>query len=247
MNGTSINFVRKDVRKFMVYSEADIIEMANRFQKIRSANVYDVLDRMGYPFQTVSLDIKPLKEDMRIAGVAFTVQGCRYPEKLDEETNRSAFQKVYQALFKGCVVVVNSEKGSEGLGCFGEMTSWCLKQHGARGILVDGGIRDRMGLLEIPDWSVFARYTSHIESNGRWVIKEVQSPISITGQLQAQVRVRPGDFIVGDCDGVLVVPREIAMKVLIEAEKVEEAEQKSREDLAKGIPFEEVFQRYGRA
>ena len=50
-----------------------ILDMANRFQKIRSANIYDVLDEMGYPFQTLNLDIKPLKEDMRIAGAAFTI------------------------------------------------------------------------------------------------------------------------------------------------------------------------------
>jgi len=231
----------------MVKYKFDVLEMVDRFRKIRSANVYDVLDRMGYPFQTLNLDIKPLKEEMKIAGVAFTVQGHRYPEKIDEEVNKSSFERVYQAVFDGCVVVVNPEKGSEGLGCFGEMTSWCLKQHGARGILIDGGIRDRMGLLEIPDWPVFVRYTSHIESNGRWIIEDVQVPISVTGQLQAQVRVRPGDFIVGDCDGVVVVPQEIAEEVLVEAEKVEEAEQKSREDLAKGIPFEEVFKRYGRA
>ncbi|MDI3543185.1 MAG: 4-hydroxy-4-methyl-2-oxoglutarate aldolase [Candidatus Atribacteria bacterium] len=61
------------------------------------------------------------------------------------------------------------------------------------------------------------------------------------------MRVRPGDFIVGDCDGVMVVPKEIAEEVLIKAEKVEEAEQKSREDLAKGALFEEVFRKYGRA
>jgi len=224
-----------------------ILDMANRFQKIRSANIYDVLDEMGYPFQTLNLDIKPLKEDMRIAGAAFTIQGYRYPEKLDEDSNQSGFERVYQSLFEGCVVVVNPEKGSEGVGCFGEMTSWCLKQHGARGILVDGGIRDRMGLLEIPDWSVFVRYTSHIESNGRWMIKDVQTPISLTGQLQTQVRVRPGDFIVGDCDGVVVIPREIVEEVLIRAEKVEEVEQKSREDLAGGALFEEVFKKYGRA
>jgi len=99
----------------------------------------------------------------------------------------------------------------------------------------------------MPDWSVFVRYTSHIESNGRWIIKDVQTPISLAGQLQTQVRVHPGDFIVGDCDGVIVIPEEIVEEVLIKAEKVEEVEQKSREDLAKGALFEEVFRKYGRA
>jgi len=224
-----------------------IVEIAERFRKIRSANVYDVLDAMGMPFQTLSLEIKPLREDMRIAGAALTVQGYRYPEKLCSEENWRRFEKVYRSVFEGCVVVVNPERGAEGIGTFGEMTSWCLKQKGARGILVDGGIRDRMGLLEIPDWPVFARYTSHIESNGRWVVGEVGVPISLSGQLRSQVQVRPGDFIVGDCDGVVVVPQEVVEEVLVKAEEVERLEQLSRQELSKGTPFEEVFEKYGRA
>lgn len=223
------------------------IEAAESFKKIASATVYDVLDKIGYPYQTLDLGIRPLAKNMRIAGPAFTMQGCRTPEKKDEKTNLKTFVKIYTAIYSGCILVVNPEKGSEGMGVFGEMTSWCLKQHGAKGIVIDGGIRDKMGLLAIPDWPVFVRYTSHIESNGRYTNQAVEVPIAITGQLKKQVKVRPGDFIVGDCDGILVIPKEIVQEVLAKSERVWQAECDTRRDLANGMPFKEVYEKYGRA
>lgn len=223
------------------------VEMAESFKEIASATVYDVLDEMGYPHQTLDLGIKPLTKDMRIAGPAFTIQGCRSSERKDEKANFESFKRIYKAIYDGCVVVVNPERGSEGIGVFGELTSWCLKQRGAKGIVIDGGIRDRIGLLKIPDWPVFVRHTSHIESNGRYMNRDLQVPIVVTGQLKGQVGVRPGDLIVGDCDGILVIPKEILEDVLIKSKKVWEAECKTRRELAKGVPFEEVYERYGRA
>lgn len=221
--------------------------IADGFKEIASATIYDVLDQMGYPYQTLHLGIKPLREDMRIAGPAFTIQGYRSPEKKDEKANFDSFERIYDAIYPDCIVVVNPEKGSEGIGVFGEMTSWCFKQHGAKGILVDGGIRDRMGLLKIPEWPVFARYTSHIESNGRYVNRDIQVPIVITGQLATQIRVRPGDLVVGDCDGVLVIPVEIVEEVLAKSKEVWKAECTTRQELAKGSPFKEVYGKYRRA
>lgn len=223
------------------------LQMSKRFQKIASATVYDVLDEMDYPHQTLDLQIRPLREDMRIAGPAFTIQGCRSPERKDRKSNFGSFKRIYEALYPACIVVVNTEKADQGVGVFGEMTSWCFKQHGAKGILVDGGIRDRIGLLKIPDWPVFVRYTSHIESNGRYVAQDFQIPIVISGQLKKQIKVGPGDFVLGDCDGVLVIPQGIAEEVLIRAEEVWQAECRTRRELALGEPFEKVYEKYRRA
>lgn len=228
-------------------TKINAVEMGERFKKIASATVYDVLDKMGYSYQTLDLGIQPLRENMRIAGSAFTVQGHRAPDKLEEKVLIEIFERIYTAVYSGCVIVVNPEKGSEGMGVFGEMTSWCLKQHGAKGILIDGGIRDRMGLLSIPDWPVFVHYTSHIESNGRFMADKFQVPIIITGQLKKQIKVMPGDFIVGDCDGTLVIPQEITEDVLIKSEEVWKAECNTKRELATGVPFKEVYAKYGRA
>jgi regulator of RNase E activity RraA len=67
------------------------------------------------------------------------------------------------------------------------------------------------------------------------------------GTLTSQVPVRPGDWIVAEEDGVMVVPSEIAMEALIKAEEIESREQGMREDLASGMSFEDCYKKWGRA
>jgi regulator of RNase E activity RraA len=223
-----------------------VVEMAERFRRIPSATLYDVLDSMGSPNQCLSLDIKPLHDDMKVSGPAFTVHGSREPRGEGELTDSPTREfKIFKAMYPQCVVVVNAER-EEHCGHWGEMMSYAAKQHGATGIVIDGNIRDKLGLLNIRDWPVFVRKTTPIESNRRWRIHEIQVPIVMTGTLTSQVRVNPGDWIIGDADGVIAVPQEIALKVLLEAEKVEDLEEKSRRELSSNIPIEEVHRKYTR-
>ena len=126
--------------------------------------------------------------------------------------------------------------------------SYTARQFGAKGVVVDGGTRDREGLVAIPDWPVFARYTTPIESKKRWRSLEFQAPIFfVTGTLTSEVRVEPGGTcIVGDPDGVLVVPKTIAHEVLLAVERIEENEEGTRRDLADGLPVAESIATYGR-
>jgi 4-hydroxy-4-methyl-2-oxoglutarate aldolase len=220
--------------------------MVERFRRIPSATIYDVLDSMGLPNQCLSLDIRPLRDDMKVSGPAFTVHGSREPRSEGElsESLTKDF-RIFKAMYPYCVVVVNAER-EEHCGHWGEMMSYAAKQHGATGIVIDGNIRDKLGLLRIPNWPVFVRKTSPIESNKRWRIREIQVPIVVSGTLTSQVRVNPGDWIVGDADGVIVVPQEVAVEVLLEAEKVEDLEEKSRRELSSNVPIEEVHRKYAR-
>jgi regulator of RNase E activity RraA len=72
-------------------------------------------------------------------------------------------------------------------------------------------------------------------------------PIALPGTLTNQVRINPGDWIVGDADGVIIVPQEIAMEALVKAEDIEDREQGMREDLAAGMSFDQAFEKWGRA
>lgn len=229
--------------------EIPVLEMTERFNKIATATVFDTMDRMNMPNQVLDLNIRPLRDEMHIAGPAFTIRGgrdCRTGREWQPKEMEG--RNLWKEIYPGCVIVADPGLAREGgFGFFGEMTSWHLKQMGARGIVIDGGIRDRPGLLMIPEWPVFVRYTSPIESNPRWRMNEIQGPIVLTGQLVKQVRINPGDFIVGDSDSVLVVPKEAAPEVLIKAEEMWKREEGSRKDLAAGMSFEEVFKKWGRA
>ncbi len=234
----------------MFMDDANVIaEMASRFREIPSSTIYDTLDEMGYPNQCLSLDIRALHSDMCIAGPAFTIRGGREPRNHHDEPDmmleKFHDRGVYKAVYPGCVMVVNSEAEQQ-CGHFGEMTSYTLRQKGARGIVIDGGIRDGRYLLKIPDWPVFVRRLSPIESAHRFSANDFQVPIAITGTLTSQLRIDPGDWIVGDETGVLSVPQKIAVEVLEKAEEIEGRERLSREELAAGMPADEVFARYHR-
>jgi len=210
---------------------------------------------MGYPNQCIDLGIRPLFPNQHLAGMAITVRGARDPRSREEmkadwekakAEGKTHGPMLHELMFPGCVIVIDGG-GEPFTGKFGEMTSWGLKQSGATGIVIDGYIRDKRGLEVIPDYTVCARGTSPIESAQRWSQVAVNVPIGMPGTLTSQVKVRPGDWIVGGMDGVIVVPQEIAMEVLEKAEDIEAREQGMREDLAKGMSFKDAFDKWGRA
>ena len=228
-----------------------VVELQRRWIKIRSANLYDTLDKMGYPNQCLSLEIKPIVPGARIAGRAVTMRGIKAPYTMEEiESNKEEldppFETIQARAYPGCVVVIDG--GGERIsGKCGEMTSWAFKQKGATGIVVDGYIRDYEGLVEIPGYTVCAKGTAPIESKQRWMLKDFGAVIGMPGTLTATVRVRPGDWIVGDSDGVIVVPQEIAEDALAKAEEIELSEEGMRADMKNGMPFEDAYKKWGRA
>ena len=233
----------------MSVQEPSVVELQSRWDKIRVANIYDTLDRMGYPNQCLDLGIKPLFPHQHLAGQAITIRGAAYPvpsSEPDSDWVGDYFDKLRSLLYPGCVVVV--ESGGEGhAGKFGEMTSWALKQGGARGIVLDSYIRDYLGLEVIPGYTACARGTSPIESSNRWRMTDVNAKIGLPGTLTSRVRIDPGDWIIGEADGVIVVPQAIAMDTLLKVEKMEAEEQGMRADMAAGMSFDDSYKKWGRA
>lgn len=229
--------------------EPSVVELQARWDKIRVANLYDTIDQMGYGNQCVDLGIKPLFPHRHLAGQVLTVRGSAYPVPRGEEGSGwtgDYFNQLRQILYPGCVVVV--ECGGEGhAGKFGEMTSWALQQGGARGIVLDSYIRDAWGLEVIPNFTPCARGTSPIESAQRFQMNGLNVTIGLPGTLTSRVRVDPGDWIVGEADGVVVVPKKIALEALEKVEEMEAREQGMREDFAKGMSFDEAYAKWGRA
>jgi 4-hydroxy-4-methyl-2-oxoglutarate aldolase len=227
-----------------------VLDLQARWDKIRIANLYDTLDKMGYPNQCLDLGIRPLFPKQHLAGKAVTARGARdmrtRGEMQSDKKDTATFVSVGNLVFPGAVVVVDGG-GERWTGKFGEMTSWRLKQKGAKGVVMDGFIRDRLGLEVIPDYTVCARGTSPVESAKRWRIQATNVSIAMPGTLTSQVRVDPGEWIVGGPDGVIVVPQEIAMEALVKAEEIEQREQGMRTDLLAGMSFEDAYKKWGRA
>ena len=225
----------------------DIWEIKERFLKGYSADLYDTLDKMGYANQCMSLSIKPLREDMKICGPAFTIYGTREP-RYDSDFPNPKFDNFAQfdKMYKGCVVVLNAEK-DDICGHWGEMMSYGARAAGASGAVIDGNTRDKAGILRIKDWSCFARNTTPVESKARWRAKDLECPIYVSGTLSANILVRPGDWIFGDSDGVIVIPKEILHDALNAMEDIVRREHLSRDAFNNGDDIHTVFEKFNRA
>ncbi|HEY6076560.1 MAG TPA: RraA family protein, partial [Gaiella sp.] len=121
----------------------------------------------------------------------------------------------------------------------GELSVTSLKARGVAGCVLDGGCRD-VSFIRDQGFPVFTRFVTPEDSTWRWELEATQVPVAI-----GRVRIEPGDWIVGDDDGVVVVPAAIAEDVLVEAEAKAATESEIRAAVRNGMPPLEAYQRYG--
>jgi 4-hydroxy-4-methyl-2-oxoglutarate aldolase len=230
MNGTHTN------------GNAPMEQIVERYRKLYGGVIFDVLEHMGYSHQAVSHAIAPLSPEMRLAGPAFTVKGTTSVEK-DESKRYKRLIMIKEMKFP-CIEV--RDMGTPfSVALYGELSATSARAHGAVGALVDGGVRDCNHLINM-QFPVFARYRNPVEAFGRWVLLDYQVPIRLHGELSESVPVYPGDFIFGDYDGVIVIPKAITMDVLEECERVMGIEDLARGDFASGEDPVAVFERHKR-
>jgi len=94
-------------------------------------------------------------------------------------------------------------------------------------------------------YPAFSRYQCPVEAYGRFEIIEWEKQINLAGATSSRLAVNPGDYVFGDLDGVVIIPADLTLQVLEEAEKRFETETKVREDLKAGGAPLDVFRKYG--
>jgi regulator of RNase E activity RraA len=217
-------------------------EICERYKKLYAGAVFDVLERLGYPDQVLSHELVALAPGMKLAGPAFTVKGTLTAEK--DTVGRHQRMKAICDMTSPCIEV--RDRGTPfNVAIYGELSATTARAHGAVGALIDGGTRD-CGLLIQMGFPVFARYRCPVEAFGRYSWLKSQVPVLITGELTHTVVVNPGDFIFGEEDGVICIPKKLIMTVLEECEGIKTLEDQARHDFARGDDPVEVFQRYQR-
>src|SRR4029453_7808179 len=180
-------------------------ELCGRYGRLYTAAITDVLDHHGCYRQTLPHDIAGLTPDARVAGLAFPAAG-RSTRKPDPERAIRAFLTLLGAVPRDAVLVI--ESNDDVAAHFGELSAVAMKARGVRGVVIDGATRDA-AYIERERFPVFCRYRTPLDSLPRWRAVEWGRPITIGG-----VRIEPGDVVVGDLDGVAVVPRALAVPVL---------------------------------
>jgi 4-hydroxy-4-methyl-2-oxoglutarate aldolase len=214
--------------------------LRQRFMRIDTSNVADVLDEMGYPNQGLSAEFAPFPQDAaRIAGFAYTIRGQMTPYPLGGDTDK---MRACQGVQEDEVTVWSGD--GEGICYFGELIAVGMKERGCVGAIVDGGIRD-VRWLKHHDFSVFARYRTPVQSIGRWKVNASQVAVKMRGATAHYVDVSPGDFILADEDGVIVIPAGILLDVVAKAEELTDKEVQIRAELAAGLSLAEALAKFG--
>ncbi len=214
--------------------------LRRRYLKVDTATVADVLDALGLPDQGLAPGFAPYPATAgRMAGWAYTILGKmqRYAGSGDPRKMQAV-----DGVGKGDIAVWAGE--GKGVCFFGELIALGMKRRGCAGALVDGGIRD-IEWIKRRRFPVYARYRTPVQSIGRWKVTAWQVPVDMPGATARRVSVRPGDFVLADTDGVIVVPARAAAAVLAEAERLTATEIRIRRDLSRGASLEHVLRRYG--
>lgn len=210
--------------------------MRERFGAIYTAAVADVLDDRGFRQQTLPHEIRPLVPGMRVAGQAFTVQG-RPAETQDWDAAIRTTLTMLGSVLSGHVAVYACDQDIAAH--FGELSATSLLSRGVAGCVIDGGCRDVHFIID-EGFPVFTRFTTPEDSTWRWQVEATQVPITI-----GRVRVEPGDWVLGDEDGVVVVPAALAEDVLAEAETKASTENEIRAAVREGMTPLEAYERFG--
>lgn len=213
-----------------------------RYRGLYGGLIYDVLEHMGYPNQVLSHHLVPLEPSMKLAAPAFTVKGTATCVR--DETARQRRLEMIKEMRYPCIEVRDAGTPFP-VALYGELSANSARAHGAVGALVDGGVRDTCHLREM-SFPVFSRYRNSVEAFGRWSLLDYQVPILLSGELTAAVQINPGDFIFGDYDGVLVIPKALTIEVLEECERIKGIEDVARTEFANGEDPVEVFERHKR-
>ncbi len=208
--------------------------LADRLNKLYTPVVADVLDKMGYRNQCLSAAIRPLVAEFRCAGVARTVHTIPAPTTSPEHPYQLEMEAI-DSLKPGDLMVVSRSEWS----FWGELLSTAATYRGCRGIIIDGYTRDTKG-IEAIGFPVFCTGIHPADSLGRLDVDAYDVPIECGG-----VRVEPGDFVLGDHDGVVVVPQSIAEEAITNAEEKVRGENLVRSKLAEGMSVAEAFRTYG--
>lgn len=204
--------------------------------RVRSAMVSDALDSIGIRHQVLKAELKPLRSSMKAVGLAATIEFVP-DENYDPNDPYGAAIDFLDSLPEGSVAVVATH-GEKRSAFWGELFSAAAKGRGAQGVICDGPLRDTEQIVQV-GFSAFGSDTRPLDYKGRMKVKSSATPVSIGG-----VIVNPGDGVIADADGVVIVPKEHLAEVTRIAEARATAESTVLQDLLSGKSVRQVWDAY---
>jgi 4-hydroxy-4-methyl-2-oxoglutarate aldolase len=214
-----------------------IPELADRFSALYTGALTDVLDRHGYLQQTLPHELLPLRPGMRLAGPAYPILGRPHPGHGYDTSIRKILEMLGSVTPGSVAVYQTNDHLSAHLG---ELSVISLASRGCAGAVIDGGARDADYILR-EGFPVFSRYVTPQDCVPRWELLAHGDVTIVIGG----VRIAPGDWIVGDVDGIVAVPAERVQEILAEAEVKVATENEIRDAVRAGTLPLDAYERFG--
>ncbi|MBW7456845.1 RraA family protein [Paenibacillus sepulcri] len=212
-------------------------EMFRRMREsLYTGVICDTLDDLGYRNQAMRETIRPLNQEWVVVGRAKTILAVDV-----YHVSGNPYEKEIAAvdsILPDEVVIACTNRSTQN-GLWGELLSTASKVRGATGAIIDGLIRDSKMIVEL-DFPVYCTGTKPVDSRGRGLVIDYDCPVDCGG-----VIVHPNDVVFADRDGVVIIPKDIALEVVTGALDKATRENHTREELLAGKYLRDVYEKYG--
>lgn len=212
-------------------------DLSDRLAACYTGVVHDVMRAMGLRDFTLPSELRPILPEQAMAGPAFTIEGRAEPDADAHETLLAWTGLLSQAP-AGSIWV--SQPNDRIVAHMGELSAETLKNKGVRGCVADGFIRDVNFLLAI-GFQAWCRGFTPRDIVGHWLPGAVNVPVKI-----GAVVIEPGDYLVGDRDGLLRVPAALAAEIAGKAEAAMATESLVRKAILAGTDPQQAYLKYGK-
>ncbi|OGP62154.1 MAG: dimethylmenaquinone methyltransferase [Deltaproteobacteria bacterium RBG_13_53_10] len=203
-----------------------------RFDKMATTTIADAMDKVG--IRGAVIGIRPMYDCPNIVGRAITIKITAVGMV---KSKYHLGVRAIDAADRGDIIIIDN-RGDLNNNCWGEVLSMGAKMKGVSGVVVDGAARDIDACKEF-GFPVYARGAVPITARGRIMEESFNEVVRI-----GDVQVRPGDIILADINGVVIIPVEKLDEVLGVAQEIFQKEEAMVEELKKGVPILEVDQKY---
>lgn len=204
--------------------------------KFYSAVVCDALDSLGYSRQSPRVSLSPMTVDGVLIGRCKTTLWADMAH-VDPKPYELELRAVDEC--RADDVLIAAAGGSLRSGIWGELLSTAARNSGCLGAIIDGAVRDCRKMREM-EFPVFARGRCIYDSQNRQRVVDLDVPVEIDN-----VRFSPGDLVIADEDGVVVVPQEIEAEAVRRAWDKVHAENITRDAIRAGMKATAAYEKYG--
>ncbi len=212
-------------------------EIIDKFHSVASASVADAVDQVVGARGYMDYPIKPRINDKKVVGPAVTVKEVKTTESVPPSHALEAIDEAPE----GSVVVIGIEGSDPDVAVWGGLMTAGAVARNLAGAILDAGLRDVTEIKRDFGFPVFSRTVSPGTTVGRYKTEALNVPVRCGGIL-----VHPGDLIVADADGVVVVPADDVEKVLAQALEIERREAEQTKYIREVRSLREGIARYNR-